>query len=120
MGPPAIELLGCEGEDANPSGDGDAAFDDVAENIRKSFSDLKITTRLNTEDDFAAATEKFFTKDGNAIVAAADTDTAMLSFFESEMKNGLDGPGTGVAQAPAQCARPRFSSLWAEAGFSFA
>ncbi len=72
--------------------------DDVAVNIKKSFSEFKITTRLNTEDDFAAATEKFFAKDGNVIVAAADTDTAMLSFFESEMKNGLAGPGTGVAK----------------------
>ncbi len=74
----------------------------IINDIKKKFSDLKITTRLETEDQFVAATEKFFIKDGNAIVAGAETDTAMLAFFESEIKNGADGAGTGVAKSAYQ------------------
>ncbi len=70
----------------------------IISGMKKKFSDMKITTRLETEDQLAAATEKFFVKDGSMIIAGAETDTAMLSFLESEVKNGVDGPGTGVAK----------------------
>ncbi|MFH0890210.1 MAG: hypothetical protein V1836_03675 [Candidatus Aenigmatarchaeota archaeon] len=72
--------------------------DEVSTSIKKSFSDLKITTKMETEDDFAAATEKFFVKDGKMIVASAETDTAMLSFLESEIKYGVDGSETGITK----------------------
>ncbi|MBI4176844.1 MAG: hypothetical protein HY516_00595 [Candidatus Aenigmarchaeota archaeon] len=64
--------------------------------ISKRFKDLKITTTLDDPNKFAAATEKFFVSDGKAIIAGAETDTAMMTFLESSVKEAKDGIGTGV------------------------
>ncbi|MBI3413676.1 MAG: hypothetical protein HY051_06405 [Candidatus Aenigmarchaeota archaeon] len=70
----------------------------IIDGIKKKFSDLKITTQLETEGQFAGAVEKFFVRDGKAILAGAQTDTSMFIFLETEAKKGVQGGVPSVSK----------------------
>ncbi|MBI1972152.1 MAG: hypothetical protein HYS53_02525 [Candidatus Aenigmarchaeota archaeon] len=68
---------------------------EISENIQKRFAGLKLETQITDPDSMAAITGKFFASD-KAIIAGAETDTAIFSFLESSLKTATDGAGTGV------------------------
>ncbi|MBI2085155.1 MAG: hypothetical protein HYT71_01430 [Candidatus Aenigmarchaeota archaeon] len=68
---------------------------EMLEKIQSSFKELKIQTQLTDPDKITDATGRFFTS-SESIVAGAETDTAMLSYAETFLKNAKDGPATGI------------------------
>lgn len=61
---------------------------EIAENIQKRFKDLKIKTEILDTEKMTDGVVRFFGSD-KAVVAGIETDTAIVSFLESQTKAGL-------------------------------
>ncbi|MBI4167763.1 MAG: hypothetical protein HY515_02300, partial [Candidatus Aenigmarchaeota archaeon] len=61
---------------------------EIAENIQKRFADHKIKTEILDTEKMTDGVVRFFAGD-KAIVAGVETDTAIVSFLESQTKEGL-------------------------------
>ncbi|MBI4135833.1 hypothetical protein HY477_03805, partial [Candidatus Uhrbacteria bacterium] len=68
---------------------------EMLDKIQSRFKELKIQTQLTDPDKITAATGRFFAS-SEAIVAGAETDTAMLSYGETFLKNAKGGPAAGI------------------------